>query len=159
MDETTFVELIECDIDDISKAASKLPLDERRRTFEIASTILSTRQPRLRALKIMRFVQAALAQEINARFPIAKVRPISSAVMATAAATSASDVHRAAVDVISLLAVKSTAERNNLAVLARLLETSPREPYGPQTARKSEPVRSARPAPTTSAATRLKRTS
>jgi hypothetical protein len=158
MEKTAFAALLERDVDDISRAATTLPRDERRRTFEVAAAMLNANQPTVRALKIMRFVQAALAQETNARFPVAQARPISSAVMDAAAGTSAADVHRAAVDVMSLLAIKSTGERSNLAVLARLLE-SPREPNGPQKKRKSEPVRPASTTPTTTATTRMKRTS
>jgi hypothetical protein len=164
MQKATFVALLERDVDDISKAALELPVHERRAAFPLAVSVLAVAPPPVLALKAMRFIQAALAQERNARFPVSQARLISTALLDAAAATHATDVHRAAVDVMTLLAVKSSAERDNLAVLARLLQKSPHEPYGPQKARQAPPASGSSSTKATAkvqnaAVTRLKRTS
>ena len=131
MDSATLATLLDGDVDDLSKAMIGLDRDDRRQTLQMAAEMLpGHREEILPILKILRLVQAALSDERNGQFPVAQARALSTAVMAAAGETDAQDVHRATVDVMSLLAVKADAERNNLRVLAQLMEKSPRDPLG-----------------------------
>ncbi len=141
MDRSALAALLDNDIDDISKAAIDLERDDRRRTLRLTVETLNTYLAPIRTLKTLRFVQAALSAEGNGKLPVAQARLISTAVMAAASRTDAQDVHRAAVDVMSLLAVKSDAERSNLRVLARLLTQSPRDPLGFEKQERSKSAR------------------
>jgi hypothetical protein len=130
MDSSTLAILLDSDIDDISKAAIALGRDDRRRILSLAAGMLGASHGPLRTLKTLRFIQAALSNETNGKLPIAQVRIIGNAVLNAASGSDAPDVHRAVVDVLGLLAVKSDADRSNLSVLAKLVEKSPRDPYG-----------------------------
>jgi len=122
MNNEALARLLDNDVDEIGRFAIDLAADERWPTLELAAEMIDGGQTTLRAVKTLRFIQAALSEVRNGRLPFDHARIISNAALRAAEGTDAAEVYRAAVDVMSLLALKADAQGSDLDVLARLLE-------------------------------------